>query len=116
MTFLSTHSTLPSATSAEEFVRALQNEPALRDHPDAWLSAYLPDQARFDTREMRRRPLEWNASNHFDRDNSEKPVWVLRFRTQDDWERGLVVYPGGEARWTQERNDLGFPPHSGQPD
>lgn len=113
--YLSAHTTLPRAADGEAFIRALAKEPPLRDLPDAWLVAYRPDQARFDTREMRRKPLEWNAANRFHREKSESPVWVLRFRTEGDWARGLVVYPGGEARWTQDREELGYPTRVASP-
>lgn len=106
--YLQDHETLPEADSAEAFLQQLIRSSPLESRKDAWLMAYEADQARFDTHEMRRKPLELNPAAHsYHREKTTKPVWILRRRPHDGWTRGLVIEPYGTVKWTSDPALLG---------
>ena len=71
---------------------------------------YVPHYNRFDTTEMRREPMEWNAraSGHRLSDHPETTLWLLRCRYQGHSE-GLVLQAGRVQR-SNDAEELGYKP------
>ena len=107
--FIDEHGALPSAATYEALLIVLQPRfHRFRHDPDLWAAAYVPHYNRFDTTEMRREPMGWNAraSGHRLSDHPEKTLWLIRSRRDGQCE-GLVLKHSGVQR-SNSAKELGY--------
>jgi hypothetical protein len=79
---------------------------------DGWTLAYEPVYHRFDRREMRRNPIEWNAALAGKRLGTGplRTLWLCRSRN-NSFEWGWVVtLPAGNIKRTINPVEIGYPP------
>lgn len=64
-----------------------------------WTLCYLPDYARFDRTEMKRRPIQWNASLSGKAiADIRQPVWLIRWGDRPGgWREAIVLKGDGSA-------------------
>jgi hypothetical protein len=75
-----------------------------------WTIAYEPEYHRFDTHEMRRNPIEWNAALAGAPlgKGPERTTWLCRSRTHDFVWGWLVSLPEGRLERTLDAVELGY--------
>jgi len=108
-TYVDDHRALPAARSYGELLQRLR--PGLgryADDPGLWAAAYVPDYRRFDTRERRRHPIEWNprAGGYRLPDDPTGPLWLVRSRYFGGSFEGLVLEPGGWVKWSHNPQEF----------
>jgi hypothetical protein len=109
--YMAEHRALPPDRTYEDVLRRLRPQlgPFAGDR-GLWAAAYRPDYHRFDVGEMRRVPIEWNASVSNEKLDSgpTRTVWLSR-SSGDGYSEGLVIeLPGGVVERTTDPAKLGF--------
>ncbi|MBI5707239.1 MAG: hypothetical protein HZC36_09655 [Armatimonadetes bacterium] len=105
-TYMAERDRLPKATSFDEMLRLVKPDvesvwPMAQrawQGPERWVLGYLPDYARFDRTEMKRRPILWNtALSGKPLAEITAPVWLIKWSYRTGWTEALVLKGDGSS-------------------